>query len=566
MKKKIAILFIINLLFCANSVSQVSEKDTHKAVFQIFTYDKEGKLLKSSNGFFVSEDGIGVAPYNVIDNSYVADIIDYKGEKHHIHRILGANSNYDIVKFSLKGEEKTAWFKIPDENHHKEVSSLNCVSYTGKKKSKAQQCTITKTEDFEDYSYFHLQSEKSQPQMGCPLINLAGEVVAISQKNYDDKVEGFCAIDARFVHRLNITEKSAFDADVQKLNYPTVLPNDEAKALTYLYMIGFRDSIKVSVAIEDFINLYPDNTEIYVHKGNFHAKNNDFIAADQAYAIAFEKSEQVDDVHYKLSKLIFNKVLQQGDSLSDDWNLSRAASEAAKAHQLNPQAHYALQEAHCLFYMKKYADAYQKYLIACQTAPQEWAYRTKAENWFYAVGALELSGASATEVASLMDSVVAVLPRPIQAADAPYLLERAQRLQAIKEYRKAVTDYNDYELAIGHSYLNDRFYYIRSQAELNAHMYQQALDDIRTAISRNPNNEIYRVEEASILLRVGMFDEAIEACENSLQRLPENPDCYKIIGVAYYEKGEKKKGLAALQKAVSLGDETANDLIKSYQQ
>ena len=164
----------------------------------------------------------------------------------------------------------------------------------------------------------------------------------------------------------------------------------------------------------------------------------------------------------------------------------------------------------------------------------------------------------------MMDSVINNLPTPLTPATAQYLLERARRLEKAGQYRKAVFDYNQYETVVGPKNLNAYFYFIREQAELKAHMYQQALDDIRTAAILSPEDPNYKIEEALILLQTGLYKEAIAACKKLLQTVPENPDCYKIIGIANGELGNKQEALSALNKAKSLGDPTVDQFLEKY--
>ena len=95
-------------------------------------------------------------------------------------------------------------------------------------------------------------------------------------------------------------------------------------------------------------------------------------------------------------------------------------------------------------------------------------------------------------------------------------------------------------------------------------MYQQALDDIRTAAILSPEDPNYKIEEALILLQTGLYKEAIAACKKLLQTVPENPDCYKIIGIANGELGNKQEALSALNKAKSLGDPTVDQFLEKY--
>ena len=96
---------------------------------------------------------------------------------------------------------------------------------------------------------------------------------------------------------------------------------------------------------------------------------------------------------------------------------------------------------------------------------------------------------------------MAHIPQPCPVRDAQYYLERSQRLVRAGRFRDAVADYNVYEQVIEPRNLNDKFYYLREQAELQGRMYQQALDDIRSAISANPAEPYYALEELLILIR-----------------------------------------------------------------
>lgn len=79
---------------------------------------------------------------------------------------------------------------------------------------------------------------------------------------------------------------------------------------------------------------------------------------------------------------------------------------------------------------------------------------------------------------SLLDSAVNTFDKPYLKAAAPYILVRAQALIATGKYRQAVMDFNEYEALMPTS-VNDNFYYIRSQAEVEGRMFQQAINDLK---------------------------------------------------------------------------------------
>ena len=568
----------------ANAIleTQVEMKNAYKAMFNIVTYNKEGNILHSGNGFFIDDNGTGIASFSLFEGASKADVIDFKGNKLPVSRILGASSSYDLVKFTTSGAKKIESFGISSSPTLDAGTPLQMVNYTGKKKSNPTTVTVDKSDDFEQYKYLQVSAPNTDKNIGCPLLDATGNVVAIIQKNVDTKAETACAVDARFINTLTISNTGLLNADLRAIDIPKGLPANEKDALTFIYMLGYKDSIDAITAANDFIQTYPDNAEGYMNRGSFYASKLQYALCEKDFATALEKAEKedskikADEIHNNLSKLVYNKVLYTPKPEFENWTLDRAIEEAGKAFEIKPSPYYLLQQAHSYFGKKDYKNAYNNYYRICtQKFPgeKEWAAQAKVETWLYAARAYELGmNAGDTKatlndtlhIITLLDSAIATLPKPYAAAAARYFLERAQRNEKVKEYRKAVMDYIEYEKIIGPKNLNDKFYYMREQAEIKCRMYQQALDDIRTAMAYNPKDPFYPVEEAAVLLQAGLFNEAIVACEKSLKLLPENPDCYKIMGIAYGELKNKKKAQENLLKAQSLGDPTVEPFIKKY--
>lgn len=164
----------------------------------------------------------------------------------------------------------------------------------------------------------------------------------------------------------------------------------------------------------------------------------------------------------------------------------------------------------------------------------------------------------------MLDSAIARFAKPYDKKVAPYLWERAELLNVAGKYREAVLDYKEYEHVVGFNNLNDNFYYRREQAAVEGKMYQQAIDDINRAIALKPNDYLYNVERASLMVRLGMFEEAIRSANKAIQLNNEGTDAYRIIGIAYGESKQKKLCIENLEKAVELGDEHAQELLDQY--
>ena len=108
------------------------------------------------------------------------------------------------------------------------------------------------------------------------------------------------------------------------------------------------------------------------------------------------------------------------------------------------------------------------------------------------------------------------------------------------------------------------FYYIKYQCENNMHLYQQSLNDIAHAIVLNRAEPTYYAEMASVQLKVGQNENAIQTTDLALQVTDQDPDIFIIRGIAFGEMKQKDKALEALNKAKALGDERADKLIEKY--
>lgn len=545
------------LLWLMLPSAATADDDYRKAVVNVITYDAEGNVLQSGYGFYLSAQGTAVAPYHILKDAARADVINNKGKKAAVLRILGANSTYDLVKFSVDVKETT--FLPLTETPAGDADALYLVNYSTSKKQEPVYANVTAVTPFDGYNYYDISAANSDINVGCPLVDATGRAVAVVQKNVGKNATTACAIDSRFINGLEITTTSVFNADLRDIAIPKGLPATESDALSYIYMLGHRDSMLTLTAIGDFMAIYPDNGEIYTERASFYADHGRYDLAEQDYATALEKSTKKDEVHLAFSKTIFNQVSSRPEQPYKDWSMAKAIEEVDKAYALNPAPLYLMQRARYRFANKEYQESYDDFM---QVNSSELA---SAETFYSAAMALEMTGTDSLRVLTLLDSAVNRLPEPYTQTAAQYFLERATRRIRAARFREAVFDYNEYEQIIGPKNLNDNFYYLREQAELQGRMYQQALDDIQTAIGLNPNEVIYRVEEALIYVEVGMYEEAIAAARKALEKMPENADALKLIGIALGEQGKKTEALEYLNKAKAQGDTSVDVFLKKYE-
>ena len=528
-------------------------KKATKSVFTLKTFAEDGSLIGSSNGFFTSNKGDAISNYTPFKGASRAVVIDASGKELPVVSIVGVNDMYDVVKFRVNGKTQPLAISSATTPVSSQVWLL---PYHEVKNVPAG--TIRKAETFQgEYEYYTVALTMPANTVSTPLINQAGEVVGLMQQPATDKDTLSYAVSARFADSLRISGFGMNEATLLQTKIKKELPDDQKEAVLALYMASSRqDSASYVNMVEDFIRKFPKASDGYLYRAQIEASTNNFAAAEKDMEMAISNSTQKDDTHYNYARMIYNKIIFQADVPYDNWTLDKALDEIRLANTLNPQPTYRQMEANILFGQKKYSEAYDIYTELANTNLKG------AEVYFSAARCKEMLKDS-TAMLALLDSAMNCFTKPYLKEAAPYLWARAQaRLQA-KKYRDAISDMNDYEeLMVAN--INDNFYYLRHQAEVDGRLYQQALNDITRAIVMNPKETFYYAEKASLEIRVGLYDNAIATAKESITIDANDSDGYLFLGVAQCLKGNKKEGIPNLQKAKDMGNLQAEALIEKY--
>ena len=549
---KIILLLFFFLPLMAKSQPSWVKKAT-KSVFTLKTFADDGSLIGSSNGFFTSANGDAVSNYTPFKGASRAVVIDATGKELPVVSIVGVNDMYDVVKFRVSGKTQPL---IISSTTTPVGSQVWLLPYHEVKNVPVG--TVRKAETFQkEYEYYTIAMTMPANTVSTPLINQAGEVVGMMQQPANDKDTLNYAVSARFADSLKISGFGMNEATLLLTKIKKELPDNIKDAVLALYMASSRqDSATYANLVEDFIQKFPKAADGYLYRAQLKANENDFAAAENNMEIAIKNSTQKDDIYYKYARMIYNKNLFWADKPYDSWSLDKALEQIRLAYTLNPQPTYRQLEANILFGQKKYNEAYDIFMQLISSN------LNGPELYFSAARCKEMLKDS-TAMLALLDSTMNCFTKPYLKEAAPYLWARAQARMQAKKYREAVADMNDYE-ELMMANINDNFYYIRHQAEVEGRLYQQALNDITRAIVMNPKESFYYAEKASLEVRVGLYDKAIATAKESLTVDPNDSDGYLFLGVAQCLKGNKKEGIANLQKAKELGNLQADKLIEKY--
>lgn len=553
--KAFVALFIVHCLFAVSPlVAQSWLKKATKSVFTLKTFDATGSLLGSSNGFFVGEQGEAVSSYAPFKGASSAIVIDPQGKEMPVECMLGANETYDVAKFQVNTKKSVPL--VVSQADEAVGNSVWLLPYREQKQ--CPEGTVRKAETFkEGYAYYTVAIDMPEQTVGSPLLNGQGEVIGLMQQPTRQNDTLNYAVSARFADSLAINGLSINDPVLRAIHIKKALPQTLDQAQLTLFVAGSAlDSASYAVLIDDFIARFPQAVDGYTSRAlnETAAGHYDKAASDMEQAIS--AADKKDEAHYAYSRLIFDLLTQSGTDVYEPWTLDKALTEIEEAYRVSPQPIYRQHQASLLYAQKKYEEAGNIYQELTQS-------QLRSAELFYYAAQCKLMQRDTLAQLALLDSAVAMYDRPYLKEAAPFLFARAQARLDAGKYRDAVADLNDYEQLMP-TQVNDRFYYIRHQADLGGRLFQQALNDINRAIELAPDNDLYPSEKASLQIRVGLFDEAMETARESIRQRPDYSDGYLFLGLAQCLKGQKEEGVKNLLKAKELGDPQADMLIDKY--
>ena len=555
MKRIITILFAACVCCMVNAQPDKWVKKASKAVFTLKTFNADGSLIGSGNGFFITADGVAVSSYTPFRGAAKAVVIDAMGKEYEVKSIIGANDVYDIAKFRVDATKCQTLRTAPAAV---ENTSLWLLPYNAKN---AYSCTAAKVKSVQkvqnDYDYYTLEATAPENTVGCPYLNANGEVVGIQQQSSSDDNTTQYAVGAAFATGLKMTGLSLNDPALKATSIKKDLPDELDQAILTLYLASTLGDAQSFVGlVDDFIAKFPQAPDGYSYKAQIMAAQDNYPEADKYMKLAIDNATDKAEARYNYAKMMYQNLIYFYDSASHAWSYEQALEQAEQAVALDPQLPYLTQKAQLLFACKRYADSYAAFQDVIGKGG-------RTAECFYGAARCKEQLNDTTACLALLDSAVATFSKPYLKEAAPYIYARAQALAESGKYRLAVNDYNEYEnLMI--SQVNSEFYYIRSQVEVKARLFQQALNDLDKAIDKSPDILLYRSEKASLQIRVHLLDQAIETASECIRLFPDASDGYLFLGLAQCLKGDKVQGVGNLHKAKDLGDAQADVLIEKY--
>ncbi len=565
----IALLILISPFFALHSFAQPKfAKKVQKGIISVNTYDKQGNLLHQGTAFYVGQNGEAIADYSVFKGAYKATAIDAQGKQYDVDCVLGADDSYSLVRFRVntKGNAVLNVVNAPQSKG----ATLYALGYSNSASMDNDVSAVADTSMINGkYVYYGLAKTLDSKLIGCPVFTVDGAVAGILHAPIGEKSY---VMDIRYRELLKMEAIPTRSASVALGNIflPKGLPDTAEEALVYVYFKSrTTGNDEYMDMMNRFVSTFPQNAEGYMRRAT---PLIDLLRFDDAEADLQKYLSLVEDKssgNFNVASAIYDKLTLQPEPAYDKWTFDVALSYIDKAIDLNQAKNadadqktasdgkYKILKAQILSGKNDYDGAISIYEALNQG-------EGKSPSYLYAISlARESRGDSVAAVIEPLDSAIAMFGEPMPADAANYIIRRGQLYANSGKYRDAVQDYNQYCYLMNNK-VNDKFFYERSQIEVSARMFQQAISDITSAIDLAPRNVLYYIEKASICIRVNLLDECIDACQKAIILNPDVVDSYRILGYAQLQKGDKTTARQNIQKAIDMGDENAKTILEKY--
>lgn len=553
--KRTKIFFLLLTLcfsFATMAIAQSSAvKKAANTTFTLTTFDTKGSILSTTNGVFVSTDGVCVSTWKPFAGAAKAVVIDNNGQKYDVETMLGANEIYDVAKFKVNAKtaaapfassataNSTAWVVIPTKAGEPIKASIN------------------KVEKFMDkYNYCVLTTSAPEKNNGAPLLNEQGQIVGIYNSNGNLQ----SATDARYANDFVLVGLSQNDPTLLQSGIRIGLPQQSDEAIIALMLSSNKIESLRTATINDFLQKFPALNNGYTALASLLFSKGNIAEADKVLQQAISKVKEKNEAHYNYGRMIYQGATMA--SLADKdkaqgWTLDKAMNEANEAYKIKPEPIYKHLQAQITYAKGDFQKAYQEFEALTKTPMKN------PELYLEMALCQENLKGNDDAILALLNQSIELCDTPYMDTSSPFFLARANQLEKMGKYRDAMKDLYLYEY-LNQGTLEADFYYMREQIEIKGKLWQQALQDILIATKLNPAEPMYCAEASNLLLRLNKFEEAILAAKQAIALKDDYAEAYLVLGIAQCKNNQKAEGIANIEKAKSLGNPQADTFLNQF--
>ena len=153
------------------------------------------------------------------------------------------------------------------------------------------------------YPYYILSQTAPEANASCPLVNGAGEVLALVQPSLTSSETH--ATSAQFANSLTVSGLSQNDPVLRRIGITAALPQDYQQAQIALVMAPqVLDEKKYDELINDFIEQFPNYTDGYQARAEREVEKHMFGEADKDMQTVISKAKNKADAHFSYATFL----------------------------------------------------------------------------------------------------------------------------------------------------------------------------------------------------------------------------------------------------------------------
>jgi tetratricopeptide (TPR) repeat protein len=544
---------------------------SRKAILRVTTFDKNDRPIGSTGGFFVSETGEALSAYSLFNGAARATVADMDGNAYPVAAIIGADDLYDVIRFKVTVPKKVPFLALAADPVAAEAEVF-MIPYGGAKESAFKQGAVTEVSKLKDsYNYYKTSIPIEKEETNLPLLLASGQAFALAQEDASGKKDCSYGVSAAYANGLMLTAADIFNTVYTRIGIRKIWPADAEQAAVALFLqANIQDAPTYLETLHDFIATFPNAADGYIGRASHYATRRAELSPDAngrqalldlAYADmqqALRITAKKGDAYYTQAKLIYSIAVSDTTLGDSRWTIPSALLAISNAIREEDLPAYREMEGNIYFSLNEFTSAYESYMKVNQSTA------ASADSYYMAAKALEnIPGVQIGDIILLLDSALAKMGDPLPKDAAPYVLERVDHKMQLSLYAEAVKDYDLYYTLVDGK-VNDSFYFYREQAKSRAGDNEGALQDIREAIALHPQAPDYYAEEASILVRMQRYDEALGSIDKALALAADFAACYRIRGVCLVRLERKPEACEAFARAAELGDPLVGRLIREH--
>jgi len=159
-------------------------EDASRAVVRISVFDVFGRKTATGSGFFISEDGLLVTNFHVVEGAHTATVKTINGDVYNVAGAIALHKDYDIAVLSTGGRNHS-FLELSDATRVAPGTRIAVIGNPlGFEFSITEGIVSGTRTDEDEHEMLQITAAISPGSSGGPVIDASGKVVAVVRSHF----------------------------------------------------------------------------------------------------------------------------------------------------------------------------------------------------------------------------------------------------------------------------------------------------------------------------------------------------------------------------------------------